>query len=91
LYFGVQNAWPTFIRICKNNSLDLFVDLEAQPLFIRKICNVNNAAKYQKRYAAIEPFLIEMSISYMVEADVSHANAFLKQRNRQNSEECGDL
>jgi len=27
----------------------------------------------------------------MVEAGVSHANALLKQRNRLNSEECGDL
>jgi len=27
----------------------------------------------------------------MVEADVSHANTFLKQRNRLNSEERGDL
>jgi len=77
--------------------IDMGVDLAAQSLFKRKKpawqCNVNNktAAEYPKLWASVELFLLTFPISYMVEAGVSHANAFLNQRNRLNSEERRDL
>ena len=77
--------------------IDMCVDHEAQALFKHKKtawhCNVNSntAAEYLKLWAAAEPFLLAFPISYVVEAGVSYANALLKQRNRQNSEERGDL
>jgi len=54
-------------------------------------CNVNTAIKYLKFCAAVEPFLVAFPIFYMLESGVSHANAFLKQKNRLNLEERGDL
>jgi len=40
---------------------------------------------------AVEPFLLAFPTSYLLESGVSHANAFLKQKNQLNSEERGDL
>jgi len=37
---------------------------------------------YPKYCAAVEPFLLAFSVSYMLESGVSHAIAFLKQMNR---------
>jgi len=54
-------------------------------------CHINTAAKFPKFCAAVEPFLLAFPISYMLESGVSHANAFLKQKNRLNSEERGDF
>jgi len=71
------------------------VDLEAQSLFKRKKpawqCHINTAVKYPNFCAAVEPFLLAFSVSYIIESGVSHANALLKQRNPLNSEERGDL
>jgi len=85
----------TLFRNCKINSLicvcgsrSSFTIQTQKPA---SQCNVNTAAKYQKLYAAVEPCLLGFSISYMLEAGVSHANAFLNQRNRLNQEDRGDL
>jgi len=79
----------------QNELPDMRVDLEAQSLLKRKKtawqCHVNTAVKYPKFGAAVEPFLLAFSVSYMLESGVSHENAFLKQKNRLNSEEHGDL
>ena len=52
---------------------------------------MNTAVKYQKFFAAVEPFLLAFSVSYTLESGVTHANAFLKQKNRLNSEQHGVL
>ena len=97
--FGFNVQYADINSQLQDELTDMRVDLEAQSLFKRKNLlrfginrpNVHAAVKYLKFCAAVEPFLLAFPISCMFESGVSHAYAFLKYKNRQNSEERGGL
>jgi len=88
-YLILMCKMQTLIRSCKMNSLICVNNhcLNAKPGWQ---CHVNTAVTNPKFCAAVEPLLLAFPISYMLESGVSHANAFLKQNNRLNSEDRDD-
>ena len=75
----------------------MWADVEAKSLLKNlTLCefwsNVNTNNMYPRLSAAVEPFLLAFSSSYIVEAGLSHANSILaKERNKINLEGRGDL
>ena len=70
--------------------IKMYVDLKAKSLFRSKSLsecwrNANTAAEYLRLSATVEPFLLAIPSSYVVEAVLS------KQRNRLNVEESANL